>query len=170
VINNISIRAGLHRGRFTIGTGFAFNHYGFDYSNSSVSELGMNHRFAVKYAFGGFRVKADAFPEVFSPSGEQNISKIKLQVKSRSDVSGWILEILDDKGNVVRNYSESGNIPEQVIWDGRDNMGALVADGKFSYRFKVLTADGQNLLANGSLVSIDSSGPAGFLGSNEINK
>jgi len=26
------------------------------------------------------------------------------------------------------------------------------------------------MLANGSLVSIDSNGPAGFLGSNEINK
>jgi len=170
IINNISVRAGLHRGRFTIGTGFSFNHYGFDYSNSSVSELGMNHRFAVKYAFSGFRVKANAFPEVFSPSGDQNISKIKLHVKSRADISGWILEILDDKGNVVRNYSESGNIPEQVIWDGRDSMGALVEDGKFSYRFKVLTVDGQNMLANGSLVSIDSNGPAGFLGSNEINK
>jgi hypothetical protein len=167
IVKNIAIHAGVHHGRFTVGAGFSFNHYGFDYSNSSVSELGMNHRFAVKYSFSGFGVKADAFPEVFSPKGEQNISRIKLHVKSRSEVSSWLLEIIDHAGKVVRNFSESGNIPEQIAWDGRNNQGVLVADGKFSYRFVVLTDTGKSLQANGSLVSIDSSGPMGILGLKE---
>jgi len=164
LLNHIAIHAGVHQGRFTVGSGFSFNHYGFDYSNSSVSELGMNHRFAVRYAFSGFGVKADAFPEVFSPKGEQNISKITLQVKSRSEVSSWLLEIMDMAGNVVRDFSERGPIPEQIVWDGRNNKGTLVADGRFSYRFVVQTESGKSLEGNGSLVCIDSKGPMGTLG------
>jgi hypothetical protein len=164
VLKQIAIHAGVHQGRFTVGSGFSFNHYGFDYSHSSVSELGMNHRFAVRYAFSGFGVKADAYPEIFSPKGEQNISKIKLQVKSRTEVSSWQLEILDMAGNVVRDFSERGPIPEQIVWDGRNNKGSLVADGRFCYRFVVQTESGKSLEGNGSLVSIDSKGPMGTLG------
>jgi len=169
ILKSIALHAGVNNGRFTIGTGFSFNHYGFDYSNSSVSELGMNHRFAVKYAFSGFGVKAKAFPEVFSPKGEQNISKIKLQVKSRSEISNWQLEIINNDGKIVRNFSESGSIPEQIVWDGRNNTGSLVADGKFTYRFVVYTDTGKSLNASGLLVSIDSSGPIGTLGLKEEN-
>lgn len=167
VLSNIAVRAGLNNGHFTIGSGISFNNYGIDYGNASISELGVNHRFAVKYEFGGFSVRADASPEIFSPAGEQNISKIKLHVKTRSAVSKWILEIKNSGGVIVRKFSQSGNIPEYIVWDGKNNAGALVPDGKFNYHFEVITANGKNLYTDGSLVSVDSRGPIGTLGLND---
>lgn len=168
-LDNFALRAGSESGRFTLGVGFSFKQYGIDYSSASVSELGTNHRFAMKYSYGGFGVKATSNPAIFSPLGETNISRIKLNVKSRSAVTKWKLELVDKTGMVVRQFSDEGVIPEELIWDGRDNVGNLVADGKFYYRFEVLACDGKNFYADGLLVTIDTRGPEGVLGSANEN-
>jgi hypothetical protein len=164
VMQKLSMRTGLNDGRFTLGLGFLFDHVGVDYGHKNVSEFGLNHTFAVKYEFGGFGVSAEAIPEIFSPMGEQNISHIKLNAKSRSNILQWNFHIIDKKGNVIRSFSERGTIPEEIVWDGRNNSGALVEDGKFKYRFEVWTLKGETLQSEGNLVSIDTQGPAGTLG------
>jgi len=164
VLDNIAVRAGLNNGRVTMGLGFAMNQIGVDYGNKSVSEFGFTQNFAVKYAFGGFGVSAKATPDVFSPIGEQNISHISLQAKSRTDISEWSFDIIDKKGNVIRSFSEKGAAPEEIVWDGRNNSGSLVEDGKFKYRFEIHTQTGERLANGGSLVSIDTEGPEGRLG------
>ncbi|MCK4894719.1 MAG: PorV/PorQ family protein [Calditrichia bacterium] len=164
VMEKLDIRAGLNDGRFTLGLGFSLNQVGVDYGHKNVSEFGLNHSFAVKYEFGGFGVSAEAIPEIFSPLGDQNISRIKLNAKSRSNILQWNFHIVDKKGNIIRSFTERGSIPEEIVWDGRDNTGALVEDGKFNYRFEVWTLKGESLEAKGNLVSIDTQGPAGTLG------
>ena len=72
ILDQYSIRAGLNDGRFTVGLGYTFDKIGVDYGTKSVSEFGFYHSFAVKYAFGGFEVSAKAFPDIFSPVGEQH--------------------------------------------------------------------------------------------------
>ncbi len=164
VMHGLSLRAGLNYDQFTMGVGFSFDKIGLDYSNHNVPDMGMSHLFAVSYAFGGFGVGAQAFPNVFSPAGEQNISKIKLHVKSRGEVENWNFTILDKDGNTIRNFVQSGNLPEQIVWDGRDDNGDLVADGSFDYRFEVVTSQGKSYSSSGSLVSIYTKGPSGSLG------
>ncbi len=164
VLQGLDLRAGLNHDRFTMGVGFALNKIGVGYSNRSTPELGWNHLFAVNYAFGGFGVGAEAVPDIFSPVGEQNISKIKLHVKSRSTIDTWYFEILDRDKNVIRTFSQNGELPEEIIWDGRDDKGAFAQDGKFGYRFEVSTADGKSYESSGSLVSISTGGPSGTLG------
>ncbi|MEJ2054352.1 MAG: PorV/PorQ family protein [Calditrichaceae bacterium] len=129
-----------------------------------LNQYGFYHSFAVKYAFGGFEVNAKAFPDIFSPVGEQNISHIKLTAKTRSEISEWNFHILDTRGNIIRSFAEKGSIPEEIVWDGRDNSGALVEDGKFKYKFEIFTMDGESLESEGKLVTIDTQGPAGSLG------
>jgi hypothetical protein len=163
-MDNLSIRGGLNNGRLTLGLGFTWNQIGVDYGSKSVDEFGLNHTFAVKYAFGGFSVGAKATPEIFSPMGEQNVSHISLHAKSRSAIRQWSFDIIDKKGNIIRSFSERGLIPEEIVWDGRDNTGVLVEDGKFKYRFEIWTLEGENLKGEGSLVIIDTEGPAGTLG------
>ncbi|MBN2367275.1 MAG: PorV/PorQ family protein [Calditrichaeota bacterium] len=163
-MENLSIRGGVNNGRVTLGLGFTWNQVGVDYGHKNVSEFGLNHTFAVKYAFGGFGVSATAYPEIFSPMGDQNVSHISLKAKSRSAIQQWTFEILDKKENVIRSFSERGLIPEEIVWDGRDNSGALVEDGKFKYHFEIWTVEGEHLKSGGSLVSIDTEGPAGILG------
>lgn len=164
VMNNIAIRAGLNKGRITMGLGFVLDKIGVDYGNKSVSEFGFTQNFGVKYAFGGFGVGAKATPDIFSPAGENNISHITLQAKSRSDILEWSFDILDKKGSVIRSFAERGGIPEEIVWDGRDNSGTLVEDGKFNYRFEIWTQNGESYKNVGSLVSIDTKGPEGRLG------
>jgi hypothetical protein len=163
-LNNYAVRVGVNNGRFTLGVGFTMNQIGIDYGHKNVSEFGLNHTFAVKYAFGGFGISAKATPDIFSPTGEQNISHINLSAKSRSSIMQWSFNILDKKGNIIRSFSERGLLPEEIVWDGRDNSGALVEDGKYKYHFEIWTLDGETLKDEGSLVSIDTKGPSGTLG------
>jgi len=163
-MEKLALRAGFYNGRLTLGAGFSLSKGGIDYSHKSVSDFGSNHSFAVKYEFGGFGVSAKAIPDIFSPLGEQNISRIQLFAKARSDISEWRFEIYNQKGALIRDFFEKGRIPEQIVWDGRDNSGALVEDGKYKYRFEIWTATGENLKGDGTLVSIDTKGPTGTLG------
>jgi hypothetical protein len=163
VMDNIAVRGGLNSGQVTMGIGINLNQIGIEYGNEHVSELGLYQSFAVKYAFGGFGVSAHATPDIFSPSGELNLTHITLKAKTRSDIFQWSFDIVDKSGNVIRSFSESGNVPEEIVWDGRNNSGSLVEDGKFNYRFEIWTQKGENLSTTGSLVSIDTEGPAGTL-------
>ena len=163
IMENLAIRTGINDKRLTLGFGFALDKVGMDYARSSVSDLGNGQQFSVKYAFGGFGVKAEAFPGVFSPMGEQNISRIKLKANSRDVISNWVFKIVDAEGKVIRSFNESGPLMEEIIWDGRDNGGVLVSDGRFSYRFEIWTQDGSKLRSEGALVAIDTAGPEGSL-------
>ena len=160
----LALRSGLENGCFTIGVGIALNNYGLDYSSSTISDLGMNHRFAVNYNFGGFRANANATPQIFSPVGDMNITHINLQVKSRTPINKWSFEIIDENGQVIRKYINNGVVPEEIIWDGRDNVGSMASDGRFDYNFQVYTEDGKCMYAVGKLVTIDTEGPDGTLG------
>jgi hypothetical protein len=163
VMNKVAIRMGISESNFTFGAGFSFDKLGVGYSNGASAELGAAHRFSLDYAFGGFSVGADATPSIFSPSGELNITRIKLAVKSRTEIREWNLVIADQTGQAVREFSTQGKPPTEVVWDGRNTEGVLVADGRYSYRFEVKTADDRHLKSSGELVTIDTSGPQGVV-------
>lgn len=162
-MNRAALRLGLDDESFTFGAGFSFDRFDIGYSNASKSELGSSHRFALHYVFGGFGVNAHAVPRVFSPTGELNITHVNLSVRSRTDVRKWELEITDSQGRVVRHFSAEGEPPKEIVWDGRDASGALVADGDFRYMFDVTTADSKQLHSTGDLVTIDTQGPKGLI-------
>lgn len=163
LMNNLAFRLGMDDESVTFGAGFTFNSLNVGYANAEKSELGASHRFSLDYAFGGFGVHANANPRVFSPSGELNVTRIKLGVNSRSDIEKWAFAILDSEGRIVRQFATEGQPPEEIVWDGRDSSGALVADGDFSYKFGVATTDGKEMDSTGSLVRIDTQGPRGFI-------
>ena len=167
VMPMIALRGGVNNSQITMGLGLSLNQFGMDYSNKNTSELGTNQVFALNYSFGGFGVAATAYPNVFSPAGEQNVSKIKLKVNCRSDINRWNFEIVDAEGNIVRNFAQATELPEEIVWDGRDDAGQLVHDGKFFYRFAVSTVAGETHHSDGTLVSINTAGPSGSLGFDE---
>lgn len=166
-IDRVAFRLGLSDESITFGAGFSFDKFGVGYSNVASSELGSSHRFSLNYSFGGFGLNASAAPRVFSPSGEQNITRIRLKVKSRTEIDSWFFGIVDSNGRIVRQFKQTGQPPKEIIWDGRDGMGSLVADGTFNYLFSARTIDAKDLNAEGTLVSIDSKGPLGVFASEE---
>jgi hypothetical protein len=162
VMGESAIRVGISEESFTFGAGVSFNAFGVNYSNLGHSDLGSSHRFSLLYSAGGFGLGASAYPRVFSPSGENNISRIKLKAKSRTEITDWFFAITDAQGQVVRQFKQEGQPPAELVWDGTNSMGGYVADGAFNYLFNVNTTDGKNMTSEGQLVSIDSKGPAGF--------
>jgi hypothetical protein len=167
IMNQAAIRIGVNKNSITFGAGFNFNAFNFGYSNVGGSDLGNSHRFSIDYAFGGFGVGAGAYPRVFSPTGEQSVTRIKLKARSRDEIASWAFAIVDAQGKSVRHFTQSGQPPKEIVWDGRDGMGALVADGLFKYVFNVQTVDGEVINAEGRLVTINSSGPQGVFASSQ---
>ena len=167
VMDRLAFRLGANDNNVTFGAGFALDQVQAGYSTSSVSELGSRHQFALSYAFGGFRVGADATPRVFSPAGEMNITRIKLKVKARSAARNWNFIISDASGKIVRQFKKTGQPPEEIVWDGRNSAGSLVSDGEFHYKFDLETVNGKFMTSQGSLVQIDSRGPTGVVSTGE---
>jgi len=167
VLDHLAFRFGANDDNMTFGAGFALDQIRAGYSTSAVSDLGSQHQFSFDYAFGGFGVGADATPRVFSPAGEINITRIKLKVKARASARRWNFVIRDEFGKTVRQFSTTGQPPEEIVWDGRDSTGRLVRDGSFKYAFELDTIDGKRMSARGFLVEIDSKGPAGIVSAEE---
>jgi hypothetical protein len=132
----------------------------FDYG-VSTHELGVTHRFALSYQFGGFHATSQADPDVFSPLGERPVTKFQLKAHTKAETESWSLAITDKLGAVVREFGGAGSPPAHVMWDGKDVTGLPLADGSYSYRLVVVDAEGRELAGNERAVRLSTSGPRG---------
>jgi flagellar hook assembly protein FlgD len=75
--------------------------------------------------------------EAFIPTG------FKTGLKSGRGIALWRLEILDPRGKLFRSIQGTGDVPENIVWDGKDDRGeALVSGQVYSARFWVKDAIG----------------------------
>ena len=49
-------------------------------------------------------------------------------------VSGWVFEISNQEGEVIRSFDGQEGIPEAITWDWKDRNGGLVAPGVYYYQ------------------------------------
>ncbi len=70
----------------------------------------------------------------FSPNndGRKDNIKFKLDVKGDKEDLFTLLVVQDKSGNVVRKFEWKGQVPPEVIWDGKDNQGKLLDEGTYS--------------------------------------
>lgn len=143
--------------------GFSFNvqpDMRFDYA-ATDNELGVTHRFGISYSFGGFYASSQAQPPVFSPLGQQSVTKFHLQAKTRADAERWVLGIEDKSGFNVRSFGGKGAPPAHVMWDGKDESGLPLPDGIYTYRLVVYDQEGREFTAHERKVEITTDGPQG---------
>lgn len=79
------------------------------------------------------KVTASAFPLLISPNGDQTQDAATFNY-SISDEAAVSIEVVDGNGTVVRNLDAMDSQPAGqyvVQWDGRDNAGQVVADGRY---------------------------------------
>jgi hypothetical protein len=131
-----------------------------DYGVSSQT-LGVTHRFGISYRFGGFFASSRANPPVFSPLGEQAVTKFELESHTKSEPKEWILAIYDESDRVVRQFAGQSEPPAHVMWDGKDESGLPLPDGVYRYDFAVLDDLGHEILAKERTVEITTAGPQG---------
>ncbi len=163
-VGDLSLRLGYYIE--DIAAGFSYNldnGLGLDYGMND-HELGMVHRFGLNYAFGGFYAGSQAKPEVFSPMGQNPVTKFLLTAHTKGNVQDWQLSITDRSGEVVRSYAGQNQPPAQIIWDGKDAAGLPLPDGRYVYALQVTEDDGRVTHGRERTVEINTGGPQGSIG------
>jgi len=132
----------------------------FDYGMND-HELGLVHYIAVSYRFGGFFANSYASPEVFSPIGENSVTKINIKSRTKAETKTWQLDVIDKHNEIVRTFGGMGTPPAHVMWDGKDESGMTLPDGYYTYRLVVTDEEGRVLRAEDHRVEITTQGPQG---------
>jgi len=125
------------------------------------NELGITHRFGLSYKFGGFFASSEADPPVFSPIGQQSVTKFHLKANTKADAKSWRLEIVDKSKQVVRRFGGQGVPPAHLMWDGKDEAGLPLPDGIYHYQIVVLDKEGREFVGHRRTVEITTEGPKG---------
>src|SRR5262249_3588990 len=143
------------------GFSYRFAHqYQVDYGVSNHT-LGMTHHVGLSYRFGGFFASSQAEPEVFSPTGEQSVTTIRLNARTKGEPGSWSLAILNKADENVRTFGGKGQPPAHLLWDGKDETGMPLPDGVYRYRLVVHDRDGREIDGPARTVEISTSGPQG---------
>jgi hypothetical protein len=157
----LALRVGMNQQEPGGGFSYRFaNSYQLDYGLSDHA-LGMAHRVGITYRFGGFFASAKATPEVFSPTGENAVTKIDLNARTKANTQDWSLALVDKANTVVRTYGGQGVPPAHLLWDGKDQAGLPVADGTYRYSLVVRDAEGRQIESPERRLEISTTGPQG---------
>ncbi|MGQ9577732.1 MAG: hypothetical protein ACUVWQ_03835 [Candidatus Aminicenantales bacterium] len=158
--NEISFGLGVHRnwGKMSLGVDYAFLLH-----HRSEFRLTPTHKIGVFIDFSGFRVWIDAQPKLFSPTPEDknNVLWMDTRTISRAPVKRWQVIIKNSFGEVVRSYSGWDTPPPRMWWDGLDDVGRLVSDGRYYYEIVVVDQHNSSLSFSGFLTTVKTRGPQG---------
>ena len=132
----------------------------FDYGVAD-HDLGLTHRVGLSYRFGGFFARSEAVPPVFSPTGQQSVTKFQIEAHTKADAREWRLDIANASNQVVRQFGGKGAPPQHVMWDGKDEAGLPLADGIYRYQIVVWDYEGREIVSHARMVEITTSGPQG---------
>jgi hypothetical protein len=160
--NEISLGLGLYKtwGKMTLGADYAFLlHYASGYT------LAPTHKVGVLMTFAGYRVWIDAQPALFRPTPEdkQNVLWMDVRLMTRASAKRWQVLVKNQFGEVVRAFTGWDAPPLRMTWDGLDDAGRLVSDGRYSYDIVVVDQRNRPLSFSGSLTEVRTSGPKGRL-------
>jgi hypothetical protein len=159
LLSRFALRLGYYDEYAAGGFGYRFLHgWQLDYG-ASDHELGLVHRFALSYRFGGFHATSRANPEVFSPAGRQPITKFELNARTKSATSDWQLVISNKADAVVRTFGGQNSPPAHVLWDGKDASGLPLPDGVYGYQLIVHDDEGREVVGQRRDVEISTGGP-----------
>jgi hypothetical protein len=157
----LALRAGMDDASATGGFSYRFMpQYQLDYAVAD-HPLGLSHRVGVAMRFGGFFARPSAEPAVFSPTGEQAVTRIDLRARTKSDADNWTLDLVDKSDAVVRRFGGRGQPPSHIQWDGKDENGLPLADGVYRYTLTVRDAKGRVLKSDPRSIEIATGGPKG---------
>jgi len=161
VMDMLARRGGYFDSEASGGFSYQVNHdLCFDYGMSD-HELGVMHRFAVSYRFGGFFASSQAQPAVFSPLGENSVTKFNIKSRTKAEPRRWRLDVYDKHNEIVRTFGGNGVPPAHVMWDGKDENGLTLADGIYRYALVVIDEEGRQVTSDEKSVEITTSGPQG---------
>ena len=80
----------------------------------------------------------------FSPNNDGRADTVMLYpyVTEPEEIIGWRIDIRDLAGQVLRTYAGDG-VPAPLVFDGRNNAGEILEDGRYQPVFRAALAGGQ---------------------------
>lgn len=85
--------------------------------------------------------KAAAERPTFNPAGAAGQNRAALAASGSREVS-WTAEVADAGGKAVRSWTFLGQPDARIEWDGRDEAGKIVPDGRYSFRLRAIDRAG----------------------------
>ncbi len=99
------------------------------------------------------RISLDTEYRLFSPDGDGNRDELRIE-QDGSDEELWEGAIVDDDGGEVKTWTWKGE-PEPFVWDGRDEAGNRVDDGRYRYVVGASDTAGNEAEAEISGITVD---------------
>jgi hypothetical protein len=97
------------------------------------------------------RVTLQLSPQTFTPDGDGDADTvlIVLSVVDESEIGDWTIDIVDHDGDVFYSYSDRGEAPASIEWDGRSADGELVEMAReYSVEYEVSDVAGNTATGN----------------------
>lgn len=98
---------------------------------------------------------------LFSPDGDGNRDTLTVRHEATRE-TGWIGEIRDASGMLIREYRTAG-VPSMLVWDGTDSAGNAAPDGAYEYHVRASDRAGNEGSARLSGIRIDTRTPRLFV-------
>jgi flagellar hook assembly protein FlgD/outer membrane protein OmpA-like peptidoglycan-associated protein len=82
----------------------------------------------------------------FSPNadGSKDTIMLRLDVPVKRGIKSWRVDIVDSGSVMKRDFSGNEDLPNDLIFDGKDKQGAVLAEGTYTALLKLLYENGNN--------------------------
>ena len=129
------------------------------YSNGFIPDLVKSPEFTLDKTPPAAKVKQSS--PTFSPDGDGNLDTMiitqDVAVKTGAPVENWVGRIINSEGKSVREYN-FGSFPSATVeWDGLDDSGSLLPDGKYKYTLSATDLAGNSSETSTSEIALDTS-------------
>lgn len=100
--------------------------------------------------------------QFFSPNNDKIMDTIILtpEVSVTTGLRSWELSVFNAKGDVEKMFSGTDSIPENLIYDGRDNSGIILKEGTYYALLDVQYVNGNNPSAKSPEFTVDVTPPS----------
>ncbi|MBQ8013195.1 MAG: OmpA family protein [Treponema sp.] len=129
------------------------------YSNGFEPDLVKSPEFTLDKTPPSAKIKESS--PTFSPDGDGNLDSMlvtqDVAANTGAPVENWIGRFVDSEGKTVREYNFGSFPPATVEWDGLDDSGSLVTDGKYKYVLSATDLAGNSSETLTSEIALDTS-------------
>ncbi len=105
--------------------------------------------------------KVKANNQTFSPDGDGNMDTVVFTQDIASDdgapVDNWKAKIVNSEGKVVSEFDFGSFPPDELEWNGLDDNGTLVEDGKYRFILSATDAAGNSSEVSVNDINLDTS-------------
>ena len=99
-----------------------------------------------------------------SPTGNGMFEDLKFTtiVNNKSGLESWSLKMVNQNGNIEKEFSGDSNIPKSITWNGLNTVGKII-EGDYTAVFSAIYTKGNEPKVHSSKFSIDVSPPTGII-------